>query len=479
MQQLLPLLIRKLLPKHVRVPLIQLCSLFKDLCSKTGNIDNLNRLEGQISLTLCHLERIFPPSFFDIMVHLTVHLVSEVKLGGPVQGRWMYPVERFLSTLKSYVGNKAQPEGSITEGYLAEECLTFCSRYLKGVETRLNRTSRNEDNHTYDDGVVNEEVGSIFRKLGRPIGNGELHVMENDTLAKAHQYVLANCPSVNPFIQQHLSYLRRLHPRATPHNIQVKHNATFQSWFSNEIISGTNASMENCEELRDLARSPNNVVRKFNGFIINGYRFHIKELEKRRKTQNSGVMLTASTQSFASTRDRNPICSDIIYYGVIHEVIELDYWLNRKIVLFKCDWVSTGRGVKQDDLGFTLVNFSRRIGDNEPFILASQAQQVFYVADPIDNDWEVVIKTLPRSLCDLSHQEEVVDVDTYLQSETSNVAFSEDAPHEDDVNWTREGMHGDLVDVANQILVGEPSNIQETEGEDTEVQEREMNAYDY
>ncbi|CAN1179435.1 hypothetical protein LINPERHAP2_LOCUS34191, partial [Linum perenne] len=70
---------------------------------------------------------------------------------------------------------------------------------------------------------------------------------------------------------QHLSYLRRLHPRATPHNIQVKHNATFQSWFSNEIISGTNASMENCEELRDLARSPNNVVRKFNGFIINGY----------------------------------------------------------------------------------------------------------------------------------------------------------------------------------------------------------------
>ncbi|CAN1241597.1 hypothetical protein LINPERPRIM_LOCUS5040, partial [Linum perenne] len=369
--------------------------------------------------------------------------------------------------------------GSITEGYLAEECLTFCSRYLKGVETRLNRTSRNEDNHTYDDGVVNEEVGSIFRKLGRPIGNGELHVMENDTLAKAHQYVLANCPSVNPFIQQHLSYLRRLHPRATPHNIQVKHNATFQSWFSNEIISGTNASMENCEELRDLARSPNNVVRKFNGFIINGYRFHIKELEKRRKTQNSGVMLTASTQSFASTRDRNPICSDIIYYGVIHEVIELDYWLNRKIVLFKCDWVSTGRGVKQDDLGFTLVNFSRRIGDNEPFILASQAQQVFYVADPIDNDWEVVIKTLPRSLCDLSHQEEVVDVDTYLQSETSNVAFSEDAPHEDDVNWTREGMHGDLVDVANQILVGEPSNIQETEGEDTEVQEREMNAYDY
>ncbi|CAN1185414.1 hypothetical protein LINPERPRIM_LOCUS38997 [Linum perenne] len=170
MQQLLPLMIRRLLPKPVSGPLIQLCSFFKDLCSKTGEIDKLNRLKEQISLTLCQLERIFPPSFFDVMVHLTAHLVSEVNLGGPVQGRWMYPIERFLSTLKSYVGNKAQPEGSITEGYLAEECLTFCSRYLKGVDTRLNRTPRNEDNNTYGVDFVNQEVHPFFQQLGRPIG---------------------------------------------------------------------------------------------------------------------------------------------------------------------------------------------------------------------------------------------------------------------------------------------------------------------
>ncbi|GJW19393.1 acidic leucine-rich nuclear phosphoprotein 32 family member A, partial [Tanacetum coccineum] len=36
-------------------------------------------------------------------------------------------------------------EGSIAEGYVAEEALTFCSRYLKGVETRFNRRDRNED----------------------------------------------------------------------------------------------------------------------------------------------------------------------------------------------------------------------------------------------------------------------------------------------------------------------------------------------
>lgn len=88
-----------------------------------------------------------PPSFFDIMVHLPIHLANEVRLGGPVQFRWMYPTERNLCKLKSYVRNRAHPEGSTVEAYLAEKALTFCSRYLHdNVDTRLNRKSRNYDN---------------------------------------------------------------------------------------------------------------------------------------------------------------------------------------------------------------------------------------------------------------------------------------------------------------------------------------------
>ncbi|KAL9451265.1 hypothetical protein AB3S75_012925 [Citrus x aurantiifolia] len=34
-------------------------------------------------------------------------------------------LERFLHELKRYVRNKARPEGSIAEGYLVDECLTF------------------------------------------------------------------------------------------------------------------------------------------------------------------------------------------------------------------------------------------------------------------------------------------------------------------------------------------------------------------
>ncbi|GJZ10298.1 uncharacterized protein Tco_0545057, partial [Tanacetum coccineum] len=89
---------------------------------------------------------------FGIMIHMAIHLPDEAILGGPIRYRWMFPFERYMKKLKNYVRNKAKPEGSIAEGYVAEEALTFCSRYLKDdVETRFNRLGRN------DDGLPEEE----------------------------------------------------------------------------------------------------------------------------------------------------------------------------------------------------------------------------------------------------------------------------------------------------------------------------------
>nr|GEX32827.1 hypothetical protein [Tanacetum cinerariifolium] len=42
--------------------------------------------------------------------------------------RWMFPFKIFMKKLKGYVRNKAKPEGSIAEGYAAEEALTFKSK---------------------------------------------------------------------------------------------------------------------------------------------------------------------------------------------------------------------------------------------------------------------------------------------------------------------------------------------------------------
>ena len=55
---------------------------------------NLEYIQGHIDLTLCHLEKIFFPSFFDIMKHSSIHLAEEALIVRAVQFRWMHPIER-------------------------------------------------------------------------------------------------------------------------------------------------------------------------------------------------------------------------------------------------------------------------------------------------------------------------------------------------------------------------------------------------
>jgi len=64
------------------------------LCQRVIDIEVISVLETEIVETLCMFKRFFPPTFFDIMVHLTIHLGREARLGGPVHFRWMYPFER-------------------------------------------------------------------------------------------------------------------------------------------------------------------------------------------------------------------------------------------------------------------------------------------------------------------------------------------------------------------------------------------------
>ncbi|XP_020262532.1 uncharacterized protein LOC109838506 [Asparagus officinalis] len=167
LQCLIPVSINDVLLAKVCEPIIELSIFFTILCAKTLRVDELKQIDEQIPLTLCKLEKIFPPSIFDVMLHLVVHLASEAILGGPVRFRWMYPVERQLYTYKSYIRNRARPEGSIAEGYIADECMTFCSRYLKGFETKFNHLERN-----YEDGnrECHEAQLSIFRHSGRALG---------------------------------------------------------------------------------------------------------------------------------------------------------------------------------------------------------------------------------------------------------------------------------------------------------------------
>ncbi|KAI5318328.1 hypothetical protein L3X38_038036 [Prunus dulcis] len=100
MQRLLPVGIRHLLPEDVVKPIMLLSRFFSQLTAKTLRMTDMFQLRHDIVQVLCKFEMIFPPTFFTSMMHVMVHLPEEALLAGPVNYRWMYPIERLLGELK-------------------------------------------------------------------------------------------------------------------------------------------------------------------------------------------------------------------------------------------------------------------------------------------------------------------------------------------------------------------------------------------
>nr|GEX64846.1 hypothetical protein [Tanacetum cinerariifolium] len=135
------------------------------ICARKLMQRDMEKAKEQLINIMYSLKQIYPPAFFDVMSHLVMHLPEEAILCGPVYMRWMYPFERYMKKLKNYVRYKAKPEGSIAEGYVAEEALTFCSYYLKGVETRFNRPDRNGF------GLNPADTFQVFQSVCELVGN--------------------------------------------------------------------------------------------------------------------------------------------------------------------------------------------------------------------------------------------------------------------------------------------------------------------
>ena len=107
--------------------------------------------------------------------------------------------------------------------------------------------------------------------------------------------------------------------------------------------------------------------------------------------QNSGVNVHTDSDHFCSASDNNLIRTSMPYFGVIEQIWELDY-SEFRVPVFKCNWVNANTGVHQDQLGFALVDLNKVAYMDEPFIMAEQARQVFYVKDPCDSRLLVVLQ---------------------------------------------------------------------------------------
>ena len=79
------------------------------------------------------------------------------------------------------------------------------------------------------------------------------------------------------------------------------------------------------ETIRWLAGKPSFSVLTYEGYVVDGVRYHTKDRDNARVVQNSGVSLVARTVQVSSAKDLNPIESDLTFYRIIEEIWELDY----------------------------------------------------------------------------------------------------------------------------------------------------------
>lgn len=173
------------------------------------------------------------------------------------------------------------------------------------------------------------------------------------------------------------------------------------------------------------------------------------------KLQNSGVSLTAMTSSFASSRDRNPVEGDVTYYGVIEEIIKLDFWSKFSVVLFKCDWFLADI----DKCGMTFVNFKKKCSVNDPFVLASQVHQVFFTQDPVEHEIHYVHKRIPR---EFFHFEDELDEETYWKEPRDSSC--NDFPSVDATN-SCSTTGGDVREVDITEIIDSNDDLNELEGD--------------
>ncbi|KAI3813595.1 hypothetical protein L1987_18322 [Smallanthus sonchifolius] len=248
-----------------------------------------------------------------------------------------------MKKLKAYVRNKARPEGSIGEGYVVEEALTFCSRYLEDIQTRFNRPKRNAD------ASIPKRKYSVFSSQCRPMSSKKIAPLCEMARISLGWFVL----DISDEIKSYLS------------NVKTE----FSRWLSAKV----NKSPDCTDELRALAYGPLSAY-SYTARIVNGVRFVVHRRDLRHTTHNSGIV------SFGE--------DDTPYYGELKDIM-LKYFGDYSVVVFRGKWFNTlgnRRIIKKDNIVVIDVSRQSYVGsewyDDQQYILMTQAKQVFYLEDP-------------------------------------------------------------------------------------------------
>jgi uncharacterized Zn finger protein (UPF0148 family) len=348
----LPIAIRAINPPFLKMAITRLCYLFNKITEKVIVRDELQSLQEFAAETVAQLEMCFPPSFFDIMVHLVEHLVPQIEALGPMYFHEMWTYERFMSTLNRYMSNRAHPEGSMIEAYTTEEAIESGGpfyEYLLQDQVSIGLPPMRHEGRIYG-------CGRMGRKSFIP--------PDSDTVQEVHYSILQQLVVMDPFIERHMKELREQNPGSTNAWVHKEHKRQFTAW-----LKDLDMTEEPSETIKLLAHGPSSQVTSWQSYDISGFTFSTNNRDTKSMAQNSGVRCEAID---GATGEKTT------YFGIIDDIWEVEYDPRLHIPVFRCKWVQD-KHVTVDNYGQRVLDL-RKVGyKDDPWILANRAAQVFYV----------------------------------------------------------------------------------------------------
>ncbi|KAK1667572.1 hypothetical protein QYE76_055731 [Lolium multiflorum] len=277
MTQILPVAIRGIMDDHVRATLTGLCNFFDVITRKSISVKKLARLQEEIVVILCELEMYFPPAFFDVMVHLLVHIMDDIISLGPAFLHNMMPFERMNGVIKGYVRNRSHPDGSIVQGWLTEECISFCTNYLD-IEDPV--------------GLPQNKHLRRFEGVGHKNGRKELHVHMSGRTSdfdRANLVALQHIDLIDPWLKEHKTMIENSGKPMMEAEIYREHNSSFARWFKDHIDANPPPMDSDKDKLvLALSHGPAPNLMTYQAYDINGYTFYTKKKTRTVLTRTQG-----------------------------------------------------------------------------------------------------------------------------------------------------------------------------------------------
>jgi hypothetical protein len=135
------------------------------------------------------------------------------------------------------------------------------------------------------------------------------------------------------------------------------------------------------------------VAKSYGRYDVNGFRFRSTIFEVSHP-------LAATTNTGVVTRAIDADNHESKYYEVIKNIIEYSFDRNKnmKTMFFDCDWFDPYHGTRENNFGMVEVKHARRLRGCDPFVLAHQVEQVYYMSYPCEklSAWWVVDRVNPH-----------------------------------------------------------------------------------